>query len=144
NELTKDFGGMPTVATVLGDQDVKAQLGYGENVEGYIGGVPQPPDSVLVDGMHVSVHDKSCEKSREVLRVCGYSFTFYEGELVGLEPPHLHVRHSGREAKFWLMPTILLAQQRRFKPHEIQRIARIIEQHFDILIAPWNDARSGV
>lgn len=35
-----------------------------------------------------------------VLRWRGYRFYFFSNE--GQEPPHIHVDHGGRTAKFWL------------------------------------------
>ena len=37
-----------------------------------------------------------------VLRIKGYRFSFYEADLD--EPPHVHVRKAGNEAKYWLNP----------------------------------------
>ena len=37
-----------------------------------------------------------------LLRVRGYRFYFYS--LEDREPPHIHVAHAGRYAKFWLEP----------------------------------------
>src|SRR4051794_27451021 len=105
-ELTGEFQGEPTLGFVLADPHVKAQLGYGTDVEGHIGGVPQPNELQLRDGMVVSVHDRKCEKSGVVLRVGPYSFYFYQGEVLLGEPAHIHVEHAGRIAKFWLEPTI--------------------------------------
>ncbi|MBI3682024.1 MAG: DUF4160 domain-containing protein [Acidobacteria bacterium] len=36
-----------------------------------------------------------------LLRVRGYRFFFFS--LEGREPPHMHVAHGGRYAKFWLL-----------------------------------------
>lgn len=61
NSLTRQFVG--TIGTVLGDEDVQAALGFGDNVEGHVYGVPQANSTPLVDGMTISVHDKSCAKA---------------------------------------------------------------------------------
>ena len=37
-----------------------------------------------------------------LLRVRGYRFYFYR--LEDREPPHIHVAHAGRYAKFWIEP----------------------------------------
>lgn len=37
-----------------------------------------------------------------VLRINGYRFGFYEADLN--EPPHVHVRKAGNEAKYWINP----------------------------------------
>jgi hypothetical protein len=50
-----------------------------------------------------------------LLRVGGYRFFFFSME--GREPPHIHVAHAGRYAKFWLEP-VSVADVRGFRGHE--------------------------
>jgi hypothetical protein len=40
-----------------------------------------------------------------VLKVQGYRFFFFSQE--GNEPPHIHVEHGDKVAKYWLNPTNL-------------------------------------
>lgn len=40
------------------------------------------------------------------------------------EPPHIHVAHAGRYAKFWLEP-VSVADVRGFRPHEMTQIREI-------------------
>lgn len=63
NSLTKDFPAGTTLGCILGNQHVKAALGYGNNVAGHIGGVPQSGSLVPPDGATVSVNDVACEKN---------------------------------------------------------------------------------
>jgi hypothetical protein len=42
----------------------------------------------------------------------------------GREPPHIHVAHSGRYAKFWLEP-VSVADVRGFRGHETTEIRDI-------------------
>lgn len=44
-----------------------------------------------------------------VFRYQGFKFFFYSNEGNPLEPPHIHVRAAGKEAKFWLSPEVWLA-----------------------------------
>jgi hypothetical protein len=44
-------------------QQVRAQLGFGQSVEGHVEGVPQPPTTTLAEGDTVEVHDKACTKA---------------------------------------------------------------------------------
>jgi len=70
-----------------------------------------------------------------VLRISGFRFFFYS--LEGSEPPHIHVEHGDRIAKFWLNP-INLAESHGFRAHEINRLrALVIERRFEFLEA-WN------
>jgi hypothetical protein len=41
-----------------------------------------------------------------VLRSKGYRFEFYASD--GDEPPHIHVKKDAKQAKFWLVPTVVL------------------------------------
>jgi hypothetical protein len=52
-----------TLGNALNDQRLKAGLGYGSNVEGSIGGIPQPPTTTLREGMLVTIADKACQKA---------------------------------------------------------------------------------
>lgn len=61
-----------------------------------------------------------------VLRVGRFRFHFYSDE--GREPPHIHVRASEGECKFWLEP-VQLARNNGLAPHVLREIERIIEQH---------------
>jgi hypothetical protein len=69
-----------------------------------------------------------------VLRLKGYKFLFYEADLD--EPPHVHARKAGDEAKYWLSP-IALARMRGFRQHELNEIERIISAHRDDLLEAW-------
>ena len=71
-----------------------------------------------------------------VLRVNGYRFSFYEADLD--EPPHVHVRKGGSEAKFWLAP-IACARSRGFADHELNEIARLLDDHRVVLLEAWNN-----
>ncbi len=70
-----------------------------------------------------------------VLRVGRYRFYFFSNE--GREPPHIHVKAGGDQAKFWLHP-IDLASNYGFRAHELNEIRQIVEQHQSELIEAWN------
>jgi hypothetical protein len=46
----------------------------------------------------------------------------------GREPPHIHVAHAGRYAKYWLQP-VALAEVRGFRGHEITEIRQMVLEH---------------
>ena len=71
-----------------------------------------------------------------VLRVGRYRFSFFSNE--GQEPPHVHVKAGGDQAKFWLDP-IALASNHGFRAHELNDIERIIKQYQTDLIEEWNE-----
>ena len=66
-----------------------------------------------------------------MLRVRGYRF-FIQGR----EPPHIHVAHAGRHAKFWLEP-VELANNRGFRDHELPEIRKIVIENRDSYLEKW-------
>ena len=77
-----------------------------------------------------------------ILRLEGVRFFFYANEGHPPEPPHIHVRKAGAEAKFWLGPPVQLAQNDGFNASTLRRLARTIEAHAHVLEAAWHDTFS--
>jgi len=71
-----------------------------------------------------------------VLRLGPYRFFFYAGDRG--EPPHVHVEHDDKTAKFWLAPP-RLQQSRGFSRKETNRIEDLIEDHQDQLMEDWHE-----
>ncbi len=71
-----------------------------------------------------------------VLRSGRYHFSFFSNERQ--EPPHVHIRSGGDEAKFWLDP-IHLASNYGFGLHELDDIEKIIKQHQIKLLEAWHE-----
>jgi hypothetical protein len=71
-----------------------------------------------------------------VLRVGRYRFHFFSNE--GREPPHIHVKAGDDEAKFWLEP-IQLAANNSFHSRELTEIVVLISQHHRELLNAWNE-----
>ena len=71
-----------------------------------------------------------------VLRLGSYRFFFYANDLG--QPPHVHVEAGDRSAKFWLEP-IRLQRSSGFRPVELQRMRRMIEQHHEHLVRSWHE-----
>jgi hypothetical protein len=70
-----------------------------------------------------------------VLRLDGFRFFFYS--LEGNEPPHIHVEHGDKIAKFWLEP-VSLAESHGFRSHELNRLRlHVITQRF-VFMEAWN------
>lgn len=53
------------------------------------------------------------------------------------EPPHVHVERDENTAKFWLSP-VRLKSSGGFRPGEVLRIQRLIEQHREGLLGSWD------
>jgi hypothetical protein len=69
-----------------------------------------------------------------ILRAGRYRFSFFSNE--GREPPHIHVKANGKQAKFWLDP-IALTSNYGFKAHELNEMERIIRQHQNEFLEAW-------
>ena len=70
-----------------------------------------------------------------VLRILGYWFFFYS--LEGDEPPHIHVEHGDKLARYWIDP-VELASAARFRDHELGRIRALVQQHRRLFMEAWN------
>lgn len=75
-----------------------------------------------------------------LLRVGGYRFFFYS--LEDREPPHVHIAHAGRYAKFWLDP-VNLASNSGFRSHELMVIRKIVQENREFFLERWNAYFSG-
>jgi hypothetical protein len=71
-----------------------------------------------------------------VLWIEGHRFYFYSGEEG--EPPHIHVEHGDKLAKYWLEP-IALASAKRFRSHELNRVQRLVEAHRAEFLEAWHE-----
>lgn len=73
--------------------------------------------------------------SPTVFRERGYRFLFFSREERRV---HVHVVSSDGEAKFWLEPQLELARNYRFTSAQLHVIEKIIEAHYDELVAAWH------
>lgn len=68
----------------------------------------------------------------------GYIGFFFSNE--GTEPLHVHVRRSGKTAKFWLgSGKTVSCESSRLKPGETQKAARLVEDHYDEISKAWKE-----
>lgn len=71
-------------------------------------------------------------------RIGPYEFRFYSrGE--EQEAPHIHVRCDRVDAKFWLEPDVRLTRSGRFRLHELNEIARLVEENRQVFLDEWNE-----
>ena len=61
-----------------------------------------------------------------IARIGPFRFFFYSNE--GTEPPHVHVKHERKLARFWLDP-VALASSGRFSPPELRALERIVVEN---------------
>jgi hypothetical protein len=71
-----------------------------------------------------------------VLRRGRYAFFFFSNE--GQEPPHIHVKASGDEAKYWLDP-VELAANYGFNVRELNEIERLVAENRELLWEAWHE-----
>lgn len=88
----------------------------------------------------LAIGGRSTDRVPALLRVGGYRFFFYS--LENREPPHIHVAHAGRYAKFWLDP-VTLASNRGFRSYELTTIRQLVEEHREFFLEKWNACFSG-
>ena len=65
-------------------------------------------------------------------------FRFFFVSVDYSEPPHIHVSRENRVAKFWLDP-VALQKAGGFSRHELDRIARLVDEHREQLLESWYD-----
>lgn len=75
-----------------------------------------------------------------LLRVRGYRFFFFSME--GREPPHIHVAHAERYAKFWLDP-VGVADVRGFRANEMTDIRKIVVENAQFFLERWYEYFDG-
>jgi Domain of unknown function (DUF4160) len=68
----------------------------------------------------------------------GFRFFFYSREGEPREPPHVHVRKDGCEAKFWLTPVVRRAWGKRFDARTLKRIEDIVSENRGQFEDQWN------
>ena len=74
-----------------------------------------------------------------IYRHKGYRFFFFVNEGQPQEPPHIHIRHGERTAKFWLVPEVALAGAWRMPAVELNRLERIVRAKRDEFERAWHE-----
>lgn len=84
----------------------------------------------------MSDNHSSVNSMPEIFRTEGYVFFFYANE--GQEPMHVHVRHGGGYAKFWIEP-LELDYAKGLKTKEIVRAEKLIVDNLDLIRSKWQN-----
>lgn len=71
-----------------------------------------------------------------VLIEAGYRFFFYSRE--NNEPPHIHIEHGDRLAKYWLEP-VELASSKRFRAYELSEARSLVIKYRQSFLEAWRD-----
>ena len=75
-----------------------------------------------------------------ILMIRGWRFFFYANE--GNEPIHVHCLKGDAEAKYWLDVAAfeaIEAHSYNMTPADKRIVRRIIFEHFDYIVAEWNE-----
>ncbi|GAO36308.1 hypothetical protein SCT_1714 [Sulfuricella sp. T08] len=72
----------------------------------------------------------------KVLEKHGFRFFFFSGE--GQEPPHIHVEHGDKVAKYWLQP-VELASSEGFRAHELSKLRMLVIEHRNLFLEKWHE-----
>jgi hypothetical protein len=74
--------------------------------------------------------------SPTVFRMGKYRFFFFSREETRI---HVHVTSGDGEAKFWVEPTISLANYTGLSPKQLNYLQKIIEEHKDEIRKKWKN-----
>lgn len=69
-----------------------------------------------------------------ILLTQGFRFFFFSGE--GNEPPHIHVEHGDKVAKYWLQP-VNLSSSESFRSHELKKVRLLVIEHRELFLEKW-------
>ena len=73
--------------------------------------------------------------SPTIFRAGGYRFYFFSREELRM---HVHVHHEVGEAKIWLEPAIVVAQNYGLSPARLAAALRLVQEHEDEIRAAWH------
>jgi Domain of unknown function (DUF4160) len=74
-----------------------------------------------------------------VFRYKGIRFFFFSNEGDPREPVHIHVEGSDGDAKFWLKPTVVLADNHGFDSRTLRELKRVIEDNAALIENAWHE-----
>lgn len=74
-----------------------------------------------------------------VFRVAGARFFFYSNEGSPREPIHIHVQRAGAEAKFWLRPDVMVADNAGFNRRDLVEMLRVIQDRRGEIERAWHE-----
>jgi len=78
-----------------------------------------------------------------ILRYKGYKFFFFANEGNPREPLHVHVRKDDAIAKFWMEPTVSLAESHSMGSAELKELLEVVAKNKDLIKRSWNEFFGG-
>lgn len=73
-----------------------------------------------------------------VFRSGSYKFFFYSNEGNPREPVHIHIRNNDGEAKFWLTPISVAANQ-GFDARTLRELTKLVEDNTILIERMWHE-----
>jgi hypothetical protein len=74
-----------------------------------------------------------------VFRQGGLRYFFFSNEGTPREPPHVHAKGGGRDAKIWVEPEVSIAESFGFNSRELAAIIRIVTENRALILRAWHD-----
>lgn len=74
-----------------------------------------------------------------IFRHRGFRFLFYSNEGDPREPPHVHAVKDGIDAKFWLLPDVVVAYNDGFNARTLRQLAELIANRRPEILRAWDD-----
>ena len=74
-----------------------------------------------------------------VFRDAGLRYYFFSNEGAPREPPHIHIKGGGRDAKIWLEPEVAVADSYGFNARELSAILRTVADNRDGILRAWHE-----
>lgn len=71
-----------------------------------------------------------------MFRYKNYRFLFFSREESRI---HIHVNSPDGEAKFWIVPEIVLAKNYGFSQSQVKELKSVIEEHKDDIESAWRE-----
>jgi len=74
----------------------------------------------------------------KVFETEGFRGYFFSNEGDPREPIHIHIKKGEGEAKFWMTPTVCLAEARCLKVSELARAQEIVVERRQEILDMWD------
>jgi Domain of unknown function (DUF4160) len=74
-----------------------------------------------------------------IFRDASLRYFFFSNEGSPREPPHIHIKGGGRDAKIWVEPEVAIAESYGFNSSELARILHIVAERRSLILKAWHD-----
>ena len=66
-------------------------------------------------------------------------YFFFSNEGAPREPPHVHVKGGGRDAKIWVEPEVSIAESFGFNSRDLGHILRVVTDNRVLILREWHE-----